>query len=79
MRGAVLPLPHYVSMVWYLVKYKDSFTFYLYIIVALPNERNAVLFCSKLLLIVLVLMCYRAVRSVCCYEIGDGEVKVSYS
>jgi hypothetical protein len=27
MRGAILPLPKYVFMAWYLVKYRDNFTF----------------------------------------------------
>jgi hypothetical protein len=31
MRGDIPPLPQYVFMVWYLVKHKDNFTFYLYL------------------------------------------------
>jgi hypothetical protein len=27
MRGAILPLHHYVFMAWYLVKHRDNFTF----------------------------------------------------
>jgi hypothetical protein len=27
MRGAIPPLPHYIFMVWCLVKHRDSFTF----------------------------------------------------
>jgi hypothetical protein len=29
MRGAIPPIPHYVFMVWCLVRYRDNFTFYL--------------------------------------------------
>jgi hypothetical protein len=29
-RGAILPLPQYVFMVWYLFKHKDNLDFYLY-------------------------------------------------
>jgi glycosylphosphatidylinositol transamidase (GPIT) subunit GPI8 len=29
MRGAIPPIPQYVFMAWFLVKYRDKFTFYL--------------------------------------------------
>jgi hypothetical protein len=30
MRGAIPPIPQYVFIAWCLVKYRNSFTFYLY-------------------------------------------------
>jgi hypothetical protein len=32
MRGAIPPLPQYVFMAWCLVKHRDKFTFYVYLI-----------------------------------------------
>jgi hypothetical protein len=40
MREAIHPLPQYVFMAWYLVKYRDNFTFYLTIV-----EERAVIRC----------------------------------
>jgi hypothetical protein len=31
MRGAIPPLPQYASMAWCLVKYRDNFTFIIFI------------------------------------------------
>jgi len=33
MRGATLPVPQYVFVAWCLVKHRDSFTFYTYLLV----------------------------------------------
>jgi len=27
MRGAIPPFPQYISIAWYLIKYRDNFTF----------------------------------------------------
>jgi hypothetical protein len=32
MRGAIPPLPQYVFMAWCLVKHRDNFNFYLYLL-----------------------------------------------
>jgi hypothetical protein len=37
MRGAIPPLPEYVFMAWCIVKHRDNFTFYLYL---LEGEEN---------------------------------------
>jgi hypothetical protein len=38
MRGAIPPLPQYVSMAWCLVKHRDNFTFTFY---NYPNTNSA--------------------------------------
>jgi hypothetical protein len=41
MRGAILPLPQYVSMVWCLVKHRDNFIFYLFVrFILIPFQKE---------------------------------------